>query len=104
LDSDDDQRGLARHGLVQRGVARRELARRAPLVVAYCGRGTVVWRDGKIRFAGLRNQRRRELEAAVDALLEIEEVDLASVEQVRDALLTMGGAQLIRDPLARWDA
>jgi hypothetical protein len=68
------------------------------LVVAYCGRGAVVWRDGRIRFAGLRNQRRRELEAAVDALLEMEDVDVTSVEQVRDALLTMGGARLLRDP------
>ena len=74
------------------------------LVVAYCGRGAVVWRDGRIRFAGIRNQRRRELEAAVDALLELEEVDVASAVAVRDALLTMGGAQLLRDPLARWDA
>lgn len=80
--------------------------RRVPrtLVVAYCGRGAVVWRDGRIRFAGVRNQRRRELEAAVEALLELEEVDVASVADVRDALLTMGGAQLLRDPLARWDA
>ena len=68
------------------------------LVVAYCGRGAVVWRDGKIRFAGLRNQRRRELESAVDALLEMEDVDLTSFEHVRDALLTMGGARLLRDP------
>lgn len=74
------------------------------LVVAYCGRGAVVWRDGKLRFAGVRNQRRRELEAAVEALFEIEGVDVSSVGQVRDALLTMGGARLLRDPLARWDA
>ena len=69
------------------------------LVVAYCGRGAVVWRDGRIRFAGIRNQRRRELEAAVEALLEMEGVDVASVSAVRDALLTMGGARLLRDPL-----
>ena len=74
------------------------------LVVAYCGRGAVVWREGRIRFAGLRNQRRRELEVAVEALLEMEEVNVASLEQVRDALLTMGGARLLRDPLAQWDA
>jgi hypothetical protein len=70
------------------------------LVVAYCGRGAVVWRDGRIRFAGVRNQRRRELEAAVVALLEMEEVDVSSVAAVRDALLTMGGARLLRDPLS----
>ncbi len=70
------------------------------LVVAYCGRGAVVWRDGRIRFAGIRNQRRRELEAAVEALLEMEGVDVASVSAVRDALLTMGGARLLRDPLS----
>ena len=78
--------------------------RKSDLVVAYCGRGAVVWRAGRIRFAGMRNQRRRELEAAVAALLEIEQVDVSSVEAVRDALLTMGGARLLRDPLARWDA
>ena len=70
------------------------------LVVAYCGRGAVVWRDGHLRFAGLRNQRRRELETAVEALLEMEVTDLGSLEQVRDALLTMGGARLLRDPLS----
>ena len=70
------------------------------LVVAYCGRGAVIWRDGRIRFAGERNQRRRELEVAVDALLEMEEVNLGSLEQVRDALLTMGGARLLKDPLS----
>lgn len=70
------------------------------LVVAYCGRGAVVWRDGRIRFAGVRNERRRELQAAVDALLEMEEVDVSSVAAVRDALLTMGGARLLRDPLS----
>jgi hypothetical protein len=85
--------------------ARRAIPRTVSLVVAYCGRGAVVWRDGKIRFAGVRNQRRRELEAAVDALLDLEEeVDIASAGEVRDALLTMGGARLLRDPLGRWDA
>ena len=74
------------------------------LVVAYCGRGAVVWRDGRIRFAGTRNQRRRELEAAVNALLELEDVDVRSIEQVRDALLTMAGARVMRDPQPRWDA
>ena len=74
------------------------------LVVAYCGRGAVVWRDGKIRFAGVRNHRLRELQAAVEALLELEAVDVTSVAQVRDALLTMGGARVLRDPLTRWDA
>ena len=89
-----------------RSAGARSAARRVrgSLVVAYCGRGAVVWRAGRIRFAGLRNQRRRELEAAVGALLEIEEVDVSSVTAVREALLTMGGAQLLRDPLARWDA
>jgi hypothetical protein len=67
------------------------------LVVAYCGRGAVVWRAGQLRFAGLRDERRRELEVAVEALLEMEEVDLDSARQVRDALLTIGGARLLRD-------
>lgn len=75
-------------------------ARRGTLVVAYCGRGAVVWRGGQLRFAGVRNQRRRELEAAVEALLDMEGVSLSSLEQVRDALLTMGGARLLRDPLS----
>jgi len=70
------------------------------LVVAYCGRGAIVWREGQIRFAGVRNQRRRELEVAVEALLEMEGVDRRSLAQVRDALLTMGGARLLRDPLS----
>jgi hypothetical protein len=70
------------------------------LVVAFCGRGAVVWRDGRIRFAGLRNQRRRELEAAVEALFEMEEVDLGSLAAVRDSLLTMGGARLLQDPFS----
>jgi len=59
-----------------------------------------VWREGQIRFAGVRNQRRRELEVAVEALLEMEGVDRRSLAQVRDALLTMGGARLLRDPLS----
>jgi hypothetical protein len=70
------------------------------LVVGYAGRGAVVWRDGVIRFAGPRCQRRIELEEAVEALLELENVDRSSVVAVRDALLTMGGAQLLRDPLS----
>ncbi len=59
-----------------------------------------MWREGQIRFAGVRNQRRRELEVAVEALLEMEGVDRRSLAQVRDALLTMGGARLLRDPLS----
>jgi hypothetical protein len=70
------------------------------LVIDYAGRGAVVWRDGRIRFAGPRCQRRLELEAAVDALLELESVDTSSVVAVRDALLTIGGARLLRDPLS----
>ena len=70
------------------------------LVVDYAGRGAVVWRDGRIRFAGPRCQRRIELEAAVAALFEMDRVDGASLVEVRDALLTIGGARLIRDPLS----
>jgi hypothetical protein len=70
------------------------------LIVGYTGRGAVVWRGGKIRLPGARCQRRRELEAAVEALLEVERVNLASMPQVRDALLTIGGARLLRDPLS----
>ena len=70
------------------------------LIVDYAGRGAVVWRDGRIRFAGPRCQRRIELEAAVGALFEMEGVDSASLVHVRDALLTIGGARLVRDPLS----
>jgi hypothetical protein len=68
--------------------------------VGYSGRGAVVWRDGRIRYAGSRCQRRLDLEAAVEALLEMEDVDLASGAQVRDALLTIGGARLLRDQVS----
>ena len=70
------------------------------LVVDYAGRGAVMWRDGRIRFAGPRCQRRIDLEAAVEALFELEDVDSASLVEVRDALLTIGGARLVRDPLS----
>lgn len=70
------------------------------LIVGYTGRGAVVWRGGKIRLAGARCQRRRELEAAVEALLEVERVNLSSMPEVRDALLTIGGARLLRDSLS----
>ena len=70
------------------------------LVVGYAGRGAVMWRKGQLRFAGPRCQRRIELEDAVQALFELEGVDRRSVVAVRDALLTIGGAQLLRDPIA----
>ena len=70
------------------------------LIVDYAGRGAVVWRDGRIRFAGPRCQRRIELELAVEALLEMEHVNAASVVEVREALLTIAGARLVRDPLS----
>ncbi len=70
------------------------------LIVDYAGRGAVVWRDGRIRFAGPRCQRRIELEAAVEALFEMDDVDSRSLVDVRDALLTIGGARLLRDPLS----
>ena len=70
------------------------------LVINYVGRGAVVWRDGRVRFAGPRCQRRIELEEAVEALFEMEHVDRSSVAAVRDALLTIGGARLVRDPLS----
>jgi hypothetical protein len=69
-------------------------------MVVYAGRGTVVWRAGRLRFAGPRCERRRELEAAVEALFEMERVDVSSPAAVREALLTIGGARLVRDPLA----
>jgi hypothetical protein len=59
-----------------------------------------VWRDGRIRFAGPRCQRRIELEAAVEALFELDDVNSESLVEVRAALLTIGGARLVRDPLS----
>jgi hypothetical protein len=70
------------------------------LIVDYAGRGAVVWRDGRIRFAGPRCQRRIELEAAVEALFELDDVNSESLVEVRAALLTIGGARLVRDPLS----
>ena len=74
--------------------------RRQTLIVGFNGRGAVVWRDGRDRFAGIRCQRRLELESAVAALFELEAVDVSSAAQVRDSLMTMGGAQLLKDPLS----
>jgi hypothetical protein len=70
------------------------------LIVDYTGRGAVVWRDGRIRFAGPRCSRRLELERAVNALFELDKVDSESLAEVREALLTIGGARLVRDPLS----
>lgn len=70
------------------------------LIVDYAGRGAVVWRDGRIRFAGPRCERRLDLERAVNALFELDRVDSESVVEVREALLTIGGARLVRDPLS----
>jgi hypothetical protein len=70
------------------------------LIVDYAGRGAVVWRDGRIRFAGPRCQRRLELETAVEALFELDDVNSASLAEVRAAQLTIGGARLVRDPLS----
>jgi len=70
------------------------------LIVDYAGRGAVLWRDGRIRFAGPRCERRLELERAVNALFEIDRVNSESLVEVREALLTIGGARLVRDPLS----
>jgi hypothetical protein len=78
-------------------VVRSAAGRSRTLVVDYAGRGAVVWRDGRLRFAGPRCQNRIDLERAVEALLEMEDVDVLSVDEVRDALLTVGGAQIRRD-------
>lgn len=78
---------------------RRRGASRA-LVIDYPRRGAVVWRDGRLRFAGPRCQNRIDLERAVGALLEIEDVDVSSLTEVREALLTIGGARLVREPQA----
>ncbi len=68
------------------------------LVIDYPRRGAVVWRDGRLRFAGPRCPNRIDLEQAVEALLEMEHVDVSSVAEVREALLTIGGARVVREP------
>lgn len=61
--------------------------------IAFPGRGAALWYEGRISVLGPAGQAGRELAEAVDALLESE--DLRSAAAVRDALLTMAGAQLI---------
>lgn len=61
--------------------------------VAFPGRGAALWHEGRISILGPVGQPGRELGEAIDALLESE--DLRSPAAVRDALLTMAGAQLV---------
>ena len=69
------------------------------LVVRYAGRGTVTWRPGTLAFSGQPGDRVEELRRAIEALMEIEQVDLAAGLAVREALLTVAGARIVRESL-----
>ncbi|MGO9178941.1 MAG: DUF5946 family protein [Candidatus Limnocylindrales bacterium] len=69
------------------------------LVVRYAGRGTVTWTPGRLTYAGQPGDRLAELGPAIEALMEIEQVDLASGLAVRAALLTVAGARIVRESL-----
>jgi hypothetical protein len=60
--------------------------------VAFPGRGGVLWHDGDVRLVGPTGA---EFERAVDGLLD--GIDVRSRREVRDALLSMGGARLVVD-------
>ena len=62
------------------------------VAVAFPGRGGVIWQPGTIRLVGPVGA---EFERAIDGLLE--GIDLESGTQVRDVLLSMGGARLVVD-------
>jgi hypothetical protein len=85
-------RGLAATQLESLLLAEVE-SKTAPVVaVAVPGRGGVVWRPGEVRLVG---PVASEFARAIDALLE--DIDLGSRAEVRDALLSIGGAHLVVD-------
>lgn len=65
--------------------------------VAFAGRGGVLWHAGEIRLVGPVGAG---FEPAIDGLLD--GVDLRSAAEVRDALLSMGGARLVVDRVGIW--
>jgi hypothetical protein len=62
------------------------------VAVAVPGRGGVLWRPGDVRLIGPVSA---EFERAIGALLD--GIDLGSRTDVRDALLSIGGARLVVD-------
>jgi hypothetical protein len=62
------------------------------IAVAFAGRGGVLWQPGEIRLVG---PVQAEFERAIDALLD--GTDLGSGAQIRDLLMSMGGARLVVD-------
>jgi hypothetical protein len=62
------------------------------VAVAFPGRGGVLWQPGAIRLVGPAGE---DFKRAIDGLLE--GIDLGSGTQVRDALLSIGGARLVVD-------
>jgi hypothetical protein len=62
------------------------------VAVALPGRGGVLWTPGAIRLVGPIGD---DFKRAIDGLLD--GIDLGSGAQVRDALLSMGGARLVID-------
>jgi len=65
--------------------------------VAFAGRGGVLWHAGAIRLVGPVGAG---FEPAVAGLFD--GVDLRSGTEVRDALLTMGGARLVVERVGLW--
>ena len=64
-----------------------------PILFVRCSkRGTLTWTPGHLTVSGESEDRVTELVRAIEALLDAEEVDLASGWTVRDALLTVAGA------------
>ncbi|MEW5847680.1 MAG: hypothetical protein AB2A00_02660 [Myxococcota bacterium] len=66
-------------------------------VIEFPRRGKVTWKDGAITVESTPEDVPHDLEEAVRAVLEMEDVDLTVPSQVRHALLSMAGAQLVVD-------
>jgi hypothetical protein len=69
------------------------------LVIRYERRGTVTWTPGRLDFTAERGDRIDELRRAIEALVELEAVDLAVGIDVREALLTVAGARILVEDL-----
>lgn len=85
-------RGLAASQLESLLLGEADSAAGPVVAVALPGRGGVLWRPGVVRLIG---PVAVEFERAIDALLD--GVDLASRAEVRDSLLSVGGARLVVD-------
>jgi hypothetical protein len=89
-------RGLSASQLGAQLTAEAEVLSGEVVAVAFPGRGGVLWQPGEVRLVG---PVRAEFELAIDALLD--GTDLGSGTQMRDALLSMGGARLVVDRVPR---